>query len=182
MNRTLHLLLGPEVVMGLLTLIVFVFCRRHSSYSRHDVELLERCMWLLPVVAVLLAYSTILVPGAKSWLWLGRANVALLVAVMTCAMRIVDGFGAPGSGPKGQDVGLLVVLSLSVVFGSLANSITGALILEAQSPKFAGWLQAHRFIGWTLTVLSAVPLGLALGLIVSLALGLVLALISAFQR
>lgn len=55
MNRQLTYLIGSETAMALLTAPVFIFCARHSSYSTRDVDILERLMLLLPVIAVPLA-------------------------------------------------------------------------------------------------------------------------------
>ena len=168
--------------MALLTAIVFGFCARHGSYSPRDVQLLERLMWLLPVVAVPLAYATLLVPGAKSWWWLGRVNVALVVALLACAVKVTQGFGAPGTGPKGQDVGILVVLCLGLAIGALANAIAGSLILAEHRPAFAAWMGAHRFLGTLLTALAAVPIGAAMGFALGILGGIAFAVIAVFDR
>lgn len=164
MNRILSILAGPEAAMVLLTAVVFLFCSRHGSYSSRDVELLERLMWVLPVVAVPLAYATIFVPGAKSWWWLGRVNVALFAALIACALKVVAGFGAPGSGPKGQDVGLLVVVCLGLILAAIANAIAGSMILAEHKPAFAEWFRARRVVGSILTGLAAVPIALIMAL------------------
>ena len=143
MNRITRLLLGPEMVLSAFSVAVFLFCSRHRSYGSDDVSALEILLLLLPFIAVPLAFATIYVPGAKTWIWLGRVNLALMATLTLCGYRIVMGFGAPGSGPRGQDVGLLLVLSLGIAFSSLANAITGAMILRAQKPAAAEWFRTH---------------------------------------
>ncbi len=182
MNRWSTYCMGPEAAMGALTLLVYWFCGRHNSYSRSDVDLLEKMIWLLPVVAVALTFATVFVAGSKNWWWLGRANVALLIALLVCSFRIVDGFGAPGSGPKGQDVGVAVAMMLGLVFASLANTIVGAMILAEHKPAFAQWFRAHKFFASLLTVLAALPLGMALALLGGIGLGIVVGLMSVFKR
>ncbi|MSU59902.1 MAG: hypothetical protein EXS35_17335 [Pedosphaera sp.] len=110
MNRQLTSLLGPEAAMTLLTALVFLFCARHYSSSSRDVGILDRLMWLLPFLAVPLAYATLLVPGAKSWWWLGRVNVALAVALRVCANKVMNGLKAPGSGPSAGAFGIFSTL------------------------------------------------------------------------
>lgn len=182
MNRSLSFLFGPEAAMALLTAGVYLFCARHGSYSSRDVQLLERLMWLLPVVAVPLAYATIFVPGAKSWWWLGRVNLALFVALIVCALKVVDGFGAPGSGPKGQDVGLLVVVCFGIVFGAIANAVAGSMILAEHKPAFAEWFQARRVLGSILTALAAVPIALVMAFGVGLLGGAFVFVTTLFKR
>jgi hypothetical protein len=165
MNRVLPFLVGPETALLLLTAAVYGFCARHGSYSSRDVELLERLVWLLPVLAVPLAFSTLLVPGAKSWWWLGRANLALHPCLMLCALRIGDSLGAPGSGPKGGEAAILIVLTFGILFAALASAGSAALILAEQRPAFAEWFRAHRFLGCLGTLVAAVPFGAATGVL-----------------
>lgn len=182
MNRPLHFLAGPEAVLALLTALVFLVCARHSSYSAADVRVLERMMWLLPVVAVPLAYATLLVPGAKSWWWIGRINLAVLVCLTVGALRVVEGFGAPGSGPKGQDAGFIIVISLGVILSALGNAVAGALVLRAENPSFAEWFRLRPVLAPALTVLAAVPLAAAQTVATGLVLGIAGAVYSAFSR
>jgi len=182
MNRPLTYLLGPEAAMALLTAGVFLFCSRHYSYSTRDVVILERLMWFLPVIAVPLAYATILVPGAKSWWWLARVNVALFVALLVCANKVVNGFVAPGAGPSAGAYGIFVVLCFGLVFAALANAFAGALILAEITPAFAEWFRAHRFIGSLLTALAAVPIGAVTVAGVGLLVGIYVFFITVFQR
>jgi hypothetical protein len=161
MNRSLTFLFGPESMLAVFTALVFVFCARHSSYRDEDVRLLEKLIWLLPLIAVPIAFATIYVPGARTWSWLARANVALVVSLAICAVRVVSGFGAPGSGPKGQDAGLILIVSLGIGFSAIANAITGAMILRAQRPAIAEWFHEHAVTATLLTALSTVPIFVA---------------------
>jgi hypothetical protein len=182
MNRPLTYLLGPEAAMALLTTAVFLFCARHDSYSSRDVDILEGLMWALPVLAVPLAYATILVPGAKSWWWLGRANLALFVALLVCSTKVVNGFVAPGSGPSAGAFGIFTVLCFGLVFAALANAVAGALIIAEHKPAFAEWFRARRFIGSILTALAAVPIGAAMAFVLSVALSIYVGVSSLFNR
>ncbi len=155
--------------MALLTVGVFFFCSRHYSYSTRDVDSLERLMWFLPVMAVPLAYATMFVPGAKSWWWLGRVNVALFVALLVCANKVVNGFVAPGAGPSAGGFGIIAVICFGVFFGALANAVAGALILAENKPAFAEWFRARKFIGCLLTALAA--MAFALGIVLSVFVG-----------
>ncbi len=157
MNRRLSLFVGPEAVATLLMVASFVICKQHASYSESDVRTLETVIWLLPVVTVPLTFATIAVPGAKTVGWLVRANVAVLVCLMVGAYFIVSGFGAPGSGPKGQDAGLILAVSLGAFFSAIASTICGVLILRVKRPQFDGWFRRHPVIGPLLTVVATVP-------------------------
>lgn len=182
MNRPLTYLLGPEAAMLLLTVVVFLFCSRHYSYSTRDVGILERVMWLLPVVAVPLVYATIFVPGAKSWWWLGRVNVALFVALLVCSNKVVNGFVAPGAGPSAGAFGIFTVICFGVVFAALANAVAGALIIAEHKPAFAEWFRARRFVGSILTAFAAVPIGAAMAFVLAVALGIYVGVSSLFNR
>jgi hypothetical protein len=161
MSRVVALLAGPESVLAALTAAVFLCCARHTSYSDADVRVLERLMWWLPLLVVPLAFATVFLPGGRTWLWLGRANFATIIALGVCAARVVSGFGAPGSGPKGQDVGFILMASFGLGFAALANALCGAMILRAQKPALAEWFREHTLLGPSLTVLAAVPVFLA---------------------
>ncbi len=159
MNRPLAYLLGPEAAMILLTALVFLFCARHYSYSSRDVAILNRFLWLIPLLAVALAYATAFVPGAKSWWWLGRVNVSVFVAITVCANKVVDGLVAPGAGPGTGATAIFAVLCFGLVLAALANAFGGAYILAEHKPAFAQWYHAHRFLGYFLTLLAAIPIG-----------------------
>ncbi len=175
-------LVGPESVMLFLTILSYLLAARHGSYESRDVAVLERAMWLLPVVAVPLAYSTIFAPGARNWWWLCRANLATYLGLILCSVRIVQGFGAPGTGPKGQEIGVFVVMCLGVVFSSIASTSTGAMILASQKPAFSGWFGAHRFIGILLAALAAVPVAILTTLVGSVLLAAYVGISKAIER
>jgi hypothetical protein len=160
MNRPLTYLLGPETVLTLLGLLVFWFCARHSSGERHDVDQLEKLVWLLPFIVVPCAFATVFVPGAKTWWWLGRAIVPTFVMLIVCGLKIVDGFG---SGAKGQDAALIIIATFGTVAVSLASAVAGAIILAANRPAFGEWFQARPVLGSVLTALAALPIGAVLG-------------------
>lgn len=182
MNRSLTWLAGPELALGVVTGFVFLVCARYNSYSSGDGRVLERFLWLLPLMAVPVAFATLFVPGAKTWWWLGRVNLAVLLCLVVCGLRIVAGFGAPGSGPKGQDVGLIVIVALGVLFSALGNAVAGALILRAQHPGFDEWFRIRTVLAPTLMVLAAVPVAIAQAVVTSLVLGIAGAIYSEFSR
>ena len=182
MNRGLMILVGPEVVLTGFTLVVYWFCARHGSFASRDVEILERALWLLPLLSVALAYATFLVPGARSWSWLVRVNLALLVALVVGSIRIIDGFKEPGTGPNGGAIGLLVVICLWILVGSLANAISGALILSEQRPAFAEWFRNRRVLAGLLTVLAAVPIAMGMTFVVGIAAGIYAGMDRILQR
>lgn len=166
MNRPLTYLVGPESVLTLLGLLVFWFCARHNSGERHDVDQLERLVWLLPFIVVPCAFATVFVPGAKTWWWLGRAIVPTFVLLIVCGIKIVDGFG---SGAKGQDAALIIIITFGTLAVAFATAVTGAMILAANRPAFGEWFQARPVLGSTLTALAALPIGVVLGIVVTLA-------------
>jgi hypothetical protein len=182
MNRLLSILLGPEAAMALLTAAVFFFCSRHYSYSSRDVDLLERLMWLLPVIAVPLAYATILVPGAKSWWWLGRVNIALFTALLISSTKVVNGFVAPGAGPSAGVYGIFTILCFALIFAALANAGASALILAEHKPAFAEWFRERKMMACLVTALAAIPIGAAMAFTFSLLLGAYVSVTSIFSR
>lgn len=161
MNRPLTYLLGPEAVLAVSTALLFWFCTRHNSGEGRDVALMEKLIWAIPFLITPLAFATILAPDAKNWWWLGRAIVSTYLAVMVCGYRLIEGLG---SGSKGQDAALILLLVLGAVAIAIATSITGAIILAATKPGFANWFQAHKVLGTFLTAAATIPIGIVLGL------------------
>ncbi len=161
MNRPLTYLLGPEAVLAVSTALLFWFCARHNSGEGRDVAIMEKLIWAIPFILTPIAFATILVPEAKSWWWLGRAVVFTYLAIFICGYRLICGLG---SGSKGQDVAMILLVMLASVAIAIASSITGAMILVATKPGFANWFQAHKFLGSFLTMLAMIPMGFALGI------------------
>ncbi|HMO63614.1 MAG TPA: hypothetical protein PKE47_00025 [Verrucomicrobiota bacterium] len=144
MNRPFTYLLGPEAALKLASLVVSWFCARHNSSTDRDSDLRGKPIWAIPLLLSRVAYATILAPGAKNWWWLGRAIGFTYLAAFVCGARLIHG---PGSGSRGQDVAFI----LSVMMGSVAIAIPGAMILAATKPGFANRFEAHRFPGSILT-------------------------------
>jgi len=182
MNRALSFLLVPEVVVALFTAAFFLFCARHSSRSPRDLELLVRAMWLLPLVAVPLAFATIFAPGGHSGWWLARVNIAVSLALLVCSIKIANTYGPVGSGRTGAGNGLIIVLTLGIVVGALANAAAGALVLAELQPAFAAWFQARKFVAGLLTLLAAVPIGFAMTLVIGAVVSVVIAVFALFNR
>jgi hypothetical protein len=178
----LNWLAGPEAVAAALFAGIWLVCARHASYGARDVALLEKLVWLLPAVAVAGAFVPLAWTQPRPWWWLARANAACFALLVFGAYRIVGGFGAPGSGPKGQDAGLILALSLGVVLAAPANTISAAVLLAEHRPGFAEWFRLRPVLGSGLTLLAAVPVGVGLAFGVGgLAAGL-LGVASAFKR
>jgi hypothetical protein len=179
MSRALSILLGPEVVLAALTAVVFLFCARHNTASDHDVRLLEKLLMVLPLIVVPIAFATILGPGARNWVWLGRVNVATMLCLSLCAYRLVSGFG---SGAKGQDVGFMLVIGFGIGLSTIANAICGAMVLREQKPAVASWFQMHPVAGHLLTAVATLPI-LVVQVIATVAIVAAFALVaSAFER
>lgn len=159
MKRQLTYLIGPEVIMLLVSGWVWWHCRQHPSGEGRDVEILERTLMLLPFCVVPLVFATIFVTGAKNWLWLCRANVALIAGLMPCAYWLVCGFG---SGSKGQDVGMIMVLAFGIILAGIGSTVAGAMILAATKPAFALWFSTHRFFGVLAVAAAAIPISFAM--------------------
>ncbi len=174
MNRQLtSIIAGPEAALLLFGAVLFWFCSRHNSGTGRDVELMERLIWLLPFLITPIAFATIGVPGAKTWWWLGRAVVFTFIAMLICAGRLIEGLG---SGSKGQDAAFILTIALGAVAVALATAVTGALILADAKPAFGQWWQAHRTFGSFLVLLSAVPIGVVLGITVTFCSAILLGL------
>lgn len=171
MSRTLSILAWPETGMGLLTLAVFALCSRFGSYSDSDVRVLEKLMWILPFVIVSLGFLTLFLSGARSWSWLVRSNLAVQLSLMICAWRIVSGFGAPGSGPKGQEAGFVVIVGFGFVAAAVVNTIYVTAFLRAQNTTVDAWYREHSVWGPVLTVLSFPPVVVTQGLLAGIVFG-----------
>lgn len=164
MNRPLTYLIGPETALTLFSVLLFWFCARHNSGAGRDVAIIEKLIWAIPFIVTPIAFATIFVPEAKNWWWLGRAIVFTFIAIFVCGYRLIHGLG---SGSKGQDVALILLIVLASVAIALATAVTGAMILAATKSGFANWFQAHKFLGSFLTLLAAVPIGFILGITVT---------------
>ena len=182
MSRSLSLVTGPEAVLAALTAAVFLFCARHMSYGAADVRALERLVWLLPLMAVPLAFVTMRWTADHTWGWLVRVNVAVLTCLTVCAFRIVDGFGLPGSGPKGQDVGFILMVSLGVMFSAVGNAVCGAAILRTQQSAVAEWFRTHTVAGPVVTALATIPILLLQAIATGLVGGVLVMMFTAFKR
>lgn len=165
MNRPITYLLGPETVLAVATALLFWFCARHNSGTGRDVVIMEKLIWAIPFLLTPLAFATILAPDAKSWWWLGRAIGFSYLAIFACGYRLICGLG---SGSKGQDVAMILLVVLASVAVAIASSVTGAMILAATKPGFANWFQAHKFLGSCLTGLAMIPIGFVLGIVVTI--------------
>ena len=172
------ILLAPEAVAALAVAIVFALCALHPSGEGEDIAFLERMVWLLPVVVVPAVFVTILLPGARSRAWLLRATIACFVALLVGAMRIVEGFG---TGARGQDAALILVMSFGLVLVSLGLAIAGAIVLAHERPAFGAWFHRRRLAGSALTLLATLPIGFVLGVTLAFALGVLGGLWSAFS-
>ena len=161
MNRPLNYLLGPEPALALFSVLLFWFCSRHNSGEGRDVAIMEKLIWAIPFIITPIAFATIIAPDAKNWWWLGRAIVFTYITILVCGYRLVSGLG---SGAKGQDVSLILLVVLGAVAIAIATAVTGGMILAATKPGFANWFQAHKILGTMLTALATVPIGVVLGL------------------
>lgn len=178
MNRPLSLLAAPELVLALLTAVIFWVCARHNSGEGRDVALMERLLMLLPLLMVLPAFATVLVPHAKTWWWLGRAVVFTYVFLFVCAGRLITGYG---TGAKGQDAAFIMVLIFSTVLIAIGATISAALILAENRPAFAAWFGARKFVASLLTVVAMVPVGFCLGAVATMGVALYASIVSAFK-
>lgn len=178
MNRYLSYFIGPETVLLALSVAVFWFCARHNSGEGRDLLLLEKLVMTLPFFVVPLAAATILVPGAKNLLWLGRFVVFTYVMLAICAGRIITGFG---TGAKGQDAAFIMVIVFGTAVIALVTSVAGAMILAETKPAFAGWFRSHRILGTLLTAVSIVPVGVVLGGAATVLIGVLAAAYSSIK-
>jgi hypothetical protein len=163
-NRQLTYLIGPETVLTLASLIVFWFCSRHNSGEGRDVAIMEKMIWAIPFLLAPLAFATIVVPGAKTWWWLGRANLFTFIAIFVCGARSIHGLG---SGSKGQDVAFILLVVTGSLATALATAPAGAMILAATKPAFASWFQAHKVLGTIFTLAAVAPIGFAVAIAVT---------------
>lgn len=182
MNRAMVFVFAPEAVLAALTGLVYLFCARHSSYSSADVSAVERMIWLCPVIAVVAAFATLWVPGSRTWWWLARLNLALVVGLVACAFLLAARLGKPGSGPHGEDGAVMIIVAFGVIFSAIGNAFAAAAILRAQRPGFDAWFQARPVLGPALTLLAAVPVGVVQGLVTTVVLTLALAIYAGLSR
>lgn len=179
MHRFLTYVLGPETVVVAFNLAVFAFCARHASGEGRDLQLMERGSMLLPPLVVVAVFLTAMVPGVLHWGWLARAITASFLGSAVLAWRLIEGFG---TGARGQDAAYILALCSTGMMTGLGTAIVGTLILCRSHPGFATWFQARPIIGWVLTLVSAIPIGLGLLLVAAFTGGIALGVISAFRR
>lgn len=179
MNRQLTYLAGPETALLLASLAVFWFCSRHNSGEGRDATLLSRTVWMIPFILAPIAFSTFLVPGARTWAWLARAVVVSYIAILICAFRVVEGFG---SGSKGQDVAIILTLMLASVAVAIPTTIVSALLLADARPALGAWFHNHRILGSLLIAASAIPIGAILAMTATVAFALVLGIYAETTR
>lgn len=179
MSRATSLFAGPELVLAVITAAVFWFCARHGSGEGRDVLLCEKLLMLLPLLIVPPAFATVLLPGAKSWWWLGRAIVFTYVFMLVGAGRLIAGFG---TGAKGQDAAFILVLTFGTVLIAIGTVVTGALVLAENRPAFAAWFGARKVLGSFLTAVATVPIGFALGITATIGVALVASIATSFKR
>ena len=157
MQRISIYLFSPEILLGLLNLGVILFCARHRTYSDSDVQALSCLAFLLPALAVLAGFALIFVPTPKTWGWLARANLETWATLLFCGFQIVSGFGAPGSGPKGQDAGFILILSFGLCATALANAFSLSQIFRGSRTSWDTWLSSHPVAGFLAVGAGAVP-------------------------
>lgn len=162
MNRALALLLGPETAAAAVLGLVWLIAARHGTYSPRDQALLEKLVWLLPLAGTLAVFGSLWWAPSRTWGWLARANVALLILVCLGAHRLVSGLGAPGSGQSGAGMGLLLAICLGLALAGPASTICGAVILAEHHPAFAEWFSRRPVLGTGAVLLAAVPISVAL--------------------
>jgi len=152
MNRTLTYLLGPELVLVLTAIVTCGFCSRHNSGEDRDVEIMTRLIWFMPFIITPFVFAAVCVPGAKNWWGLARAILLTFIAVFVCGWRISDAFG---TGLRGQDGAVLILVLFGSVTVALAVAVTGAMTLTETRSGVANWFQAHRCLGLLLTPAAA---------------------------
>jgi hypothetical protein len=179
MNRYLTYFIGPESVLTILSLAVFWFCARHNAGEGRDVAIMEKLVVLLPFIVVPIVFATVLVPGAKTWWWLGRAVLFTFAMLMICSYRVIEGFG---TGAKGQDAAFIVVIMFGSVAIALATSVAGAMILAELKPAFADWFRARKVLGSLAVLASSLPIGFTLALIVTCGFSLFAVAYSGLKR
>ncbi len=179
MHRWLPIIVGPELVMLLINVAVYLFCARHTAGESRFVGVLEKLIWFLPVLATTAVFLTIFVPGAKTWWWLGRAIVVSVVGTMLFTYRMVEGFG---SGARGQDAALILAFTFSGITAAIGTAVSLAMIYAAKNPAFADWFRMRPVIGSLLTLLAAVPIGFVLVLGLGAAAGVLMGLWFEFRK
>lgn len=161
MNRSMTYLLGPESMALIAGISTWVVTTRHNSGQGRDVDVLEAWAMWLPFVVVPLVFLTAFAPGARNWMWVGRAILLSYLALGLCGARLIQGFGM---GAKGQDAAFLMILIFGTALISLGTSISGAWVLALQRPGFGVWMGKHQVLGGLLTLVAALPVGFILGL------------------
>ena len=172
MNRPMLNLIGPEALLAVATALLFWFCSRHNSGEGRDAEIMGKWIWAIPFVLAPLAFATILLPDSRTWSWLARAIVSTYVATFVCGYRLICGLG---SGAKGQDAAMILLVVLGSVAVAIGATVTGTMILASKNPAVADWFAAHRLLGSTLTVPAMIPIGIGLGFVVTVISGVLLA-------
>jgi hypothetical protein len=160
MNRNLTYFIGPELVLAVLSALVYWICARHNSGEGKDILVMEKIVMLLPFVVTPLVFLTIFVPGGRSWVWLGRAIILTYTMLLVCGGRAITGFG---TGAKGQDAAFMLIIGFGTIAITVGATVAVTMILFETKPAFAEWYRNRKVLGSLLTVVSAAPIGLILG-------------------
>lgn len=121
-SRINALLFGPELYWIFAYLVAHVLGARNSPSTPEGNALLERMWWLFPLIATPLSYLVYLAPNAGRWWLLARINVAAIIGLTFCLLRIssaIDYHDTRNSGlfagfAIGLTVGFLVLAACDV--------------------------------------------------------------------
>jgi hypothetical protein len=187
MSSILQQLLGPELAMTILVGVIWLVTAKATVGDPTVVHWAERAVWLMPIIAVALAFATLFWPHLGplvideplSWWRLGRTALVSIVGPCIAVWFIVHLFG---SGAHGQDAAFIITLLIAGVFTSLGIAIGGAAILADRHEAFAEWFRMRPIIGSALTLIAALPIGIVLFFVTSFGGGMLIGLIMELRR
>lgn len=120
MTRLLPYLPGPELFWLMIYGIVLYLAARNVPPTPSGNWLLLGLWWVLPLIAIPLAFSFFFIPGIpKEWLFL-RTNIACLIGLFAAMSK---GLGAHGQGGPGVGTAWMVGIGLGFVSLFVVNLV-----------------------------------------------------------
>lgn len=123
MARVLSLLLGPEGVWCLISLLAYGFAASNHPPTPEGNHLLETLWVIIPLAGIPLTFFTACLPGGGGWWWLVRVVLASIAGVTVASFIAASGVDYRDS----RNSGLLGAPFYSLAIG-LFVLVPGAVI------------------------------------------------------
>ncbi len=134
MARMLSVLLGPEGLWVIISLVAYLFAVRNHPSTPSGNEFLETLWVGIPLAGIPLTFLTAYLPGGGGWWWLARVVAASFVGVMVASFIAAGGVDYHDS----RNSGLLGAPFYSLTIGLfvlIPGAVIAALLLYWRSRK-----------------------------------------------